>query len=38
MNWKLLAGLSCGMALLLGACSSNNASGTATGGGGGNRT
>ena len=34
MNWKLLAGLSCGMALLLGACSSNNASGTATGGGG----
>ena len=32
MNWKLVAGLACGMALLLGACSSNNASGTTTGG------
>ena len=33
MNWKLLTGLACGMALLLGACSSNNAaSGTTTGG------
>ena len=33
MNQSLLVGLACGMALLLGACSSNNASGTTVGGG-----
>ncbi len=31
MNWKLVAGLACGMALLLGACSGNNTTGTTTG-------
>ena len=28
MNWKLVAGLACGMALLLGACSGSNPTGT----------
>ena len=31
MNWKLVAGLACGMALLLGACSGNNTTGTSSG-------
>ena len=31
MNWKLVAGLACGMALLLGACSGNNNTGTSSG-------
>ena len=32
MNWKLIAALACGTALLLGACSSNNPTGTSSGG------
>ena len=31
MNWKLVAGLACGMALLLGACSGSNTTGTSSG-------
>ena len=38
MKWTIVAGFACGLALLLGACSSNNASGTTTGGSAGSGT
>ena len=38
MKWTLVAGFACGLALLLGACSSDTASGTTTGGNAGSGT